>query len=146
MMPVLAHDGPNWVAMLTIVLLLLRGMGRQYKTFRDNQNWSRDYATRALEALDKFSNTIIQNQAIILRTIQDTPHASDDKVINAICEMSGSSNEAAAALILALGARENRTVEAIESLLVGLREDLAQLRVPPPVGSTGSQVKNGSTP
>ena len=146
MMPVLAHDGPNWAAMLTIVLLLLRGMGRQYRTFRDNQNWSRDYATRALEALDKFSNTIIQNQAIILRTIQDTTHASDDKVINTICEMSGSSNKAAAALILALGARENRTVEAIESLLVGLREDLAQLRVTPPVGSTGSRVKNGSVP
>ena len=140
---VLVHDAPNWAAMLTIVLLLLRGMGRQYRTFRDDQTWSRDYATRALEALDKFSNTIIQNQAIILKTIQDTAKKSDDKIIGAVYNMSGSSNEATGALILALAGKENRTVEAIERLLIGLREDLAQVRATPPVGSTGSQVKDG---
>ena len=140
-MSVVLHDGPNWLAMLTIVLLLIRGMGRQYRTFRNDQTWSRSYAASALDALNRFSKTIIQNQALILRTIQETSKTSDDRVINAICEQSGSSNEAAASLIMALGSRENRTVEAIERLLIGLREDLAQVRATPPVGGIGSQVR-----
>jgi hypothetical protein len=131
--------------MLTIVLLLLRGMGKQYRSFRDDQAWSQNYATAAIDALNEFSTTIIQNQKTILETIQDAHKASDEKIITAICEMSSDSNKATGALTLALAGKENRTVEATERLLIGLREDLAQVRATPPVGSTGSQVKDGGT-
>ena len=128
--------------MLTIVLLLIRGMGKQYKTFRDDQTWSRTYATKALEALDKFSETIIQNQAIILRTIQDTGKEGNDKFLYAVGELCASSHAASAEIILALSEREKNTVKAIEALLISLREDLATARATPPAGSTGSQVRD----
>ena len=142
---VLVHDAPNWAAMLTIVLLLLRGMGRQYRTFRDDQTWSRDYATRAIEALDKFSATIIQNQALIMAEIKDTRRANDDIVINAIREMGTSSSDSTGRILLALGHREELTVMAIEGLARAIRDDLAALRAPPPPGGVGSQVKDGGT-
>ena len=141
---VLVHDAPNWAAMLTIVLLLLRGMGRQYRTFRDDQTWSRDYATRALEALDKCA-TIIQNQALIMAEIKDTRRANDDIVINAIREMGTSSSDSTGHILLALGHREELTVMAIEGLARAIRDDLAALRAPPPPGGVGSQVKDGGT-
>ena len=139
---VLVHDAPNWAAMLTIVLLLLRGMGRQYRTFRDDQTWSRDYATRAIEALDKCT-TIIQNQALIMAEIKDTRRANDDIVINAIREMGTSSSDSTGRILLALGHREELTVMAIEGLARAIRDDLAALRAPPPPGGVGSQVKDG---
>ena len=142
-MAVLLHDGPNWAAMLVIVLLLLRGMGKQFRTFLDVQSWSRDYATKALEALDKFSATIIQNQALIMAEIKDTRRANDDIVINAIREMGTSSSDSTGRILLALGHREELTVMAIEGLARAIRDDLAALRAPPPPGGVGSQVKDG---
>ena len=142
-MAVLLHDGPNWAAMLVIVLLLLRGMGKQFRTFLDVQSWSRDYATKALEALDKFSATIIQNQALIMAEIKDTRRANDDIVINAIREMGTSSSDSTGRILLALGHREELTVMAIEGLARAIRDDLAALRTPPPAGGVGSQVKDG---
>lgn len=57
--------------------------------------------------------------------------------------MNAESNAATGGIILALKIKENKTVEAIEKLLVALREDLVTSRAQPPSGAVGSQVRDG---
>ena len=79
----------------------------------------------------------------ILEAIKDTRRANDDIVINAIREMANASNDSTGAILMALGGREKEMIAAINGLARGIRDDLATLRAPPPVGGTGSQVRDG---
>ena len=95
------------------------------------------------DSLERFSKTILDNQATILQTIKSTGRESDEYMLTSIRKMATSSNEATGGILLALGHKEARTIEAIESLARAIRDDLAAMRSPPPTGGTGSQVRNG---
>ena len=139
----LSQNWPNWLAMLCIVGLLKGVLEKQYRSWRSDQNRMHGVSERMADALERFSKTILANQATILEAVKDTRRANDDIVINAIREMGTASNDSTGRILLALGHREELTVLAIEGLVRAIRDDLAALRAPPPVGGTGSQVRDG---
>ena len=139
----LSQNWPNWLAMLCIVGLLKGVLEKQYRSWRSDQNRMHGVSERMADIIERFSKTILDNQATILETVKKTGRDSDDFVLTAIREMSTSSNEATGGILLALGRKEAKTIEAIESLARAIRDDLQALRVPPPVGETGSQVRDG---
>jgi len=112
---------------------------------RADQDRMHAFCDRTADIVDRFSRTILENQTAIMALVKDTSSASDDKIINAIREMSTASNEATGRVLLALGKREENTILAIEALARAIRDDLAALRNPPPAGGTGSQVRDGGT-
>ena len=138
-----AQNWPNWVVMLSTVLLLKGVLERWYRSSRSDQDRVHGFFERQTDALERFSKTILENQATIQAAIRDTRRANDDIVIGAIRDMGTSYNESTRAILLALGHREEATVLATESLARAIRDDLAAMRAPPPVGGTGSQVKDG---
>ena len=141
------QNWPNWLALLSIILLGSQAtksvLEKWYRGMRSDQNRAHAVAERMADTLERFSKTILQNQAIILASIKDTRRANDDIVINAIREMGTSSSDSTGRILLALGHREEMTVMAIEGLARAIRDDLQALRSPPPVGGTGSQVREG---
>ena len=139
-MATLLQYGPNWLVLATMIWLLKRVLEKQYKSFCDDQRRVHNFFERAQESMDRFSETIIKNQSTILVTIKDTSRASNDIILDAVRTMNEDSTKATGGIILALGIKENHTVEAIERLLIALREDLATARAAPPAGGTGSQV------
>ena len=145
-----SHNWPNWLALLSIILLGSQAtksvLERWYRSMRVDQERTHALSERMVEALDRFSQTILQNQATILETIRSTGRTSNDYMLNAIREMSTNSNEATGGILLALGRKEARTIEAIENLARAIRDDLAALRSPPPVGGVGSQVRDSGEP
>ncbi len=145
MMPAVSQKWPNWLALLCIVALLKGTLERQYRQWRGDITRAHGISERMADALERFSQTILANQATILETIKNTRRANDDIVINAIREMGTASNESTGRILLALGHREKLTVLAIEGLVRAIRDDLAALRSPPPAGGTGSQVRDGGT-
>ena len=145
MMPAVSQNWPNWLALLCIVGLLKGVLEKQYRSWRADQTKAHGISERMADALERFSKTILDNQATILETVKKTGRDSDDFVLTAIREMSTKSNEATGGILLALGRKEAKTIEAIESLARAIRDDLAALRTPPPAGGTGSQVRDGGT-
>ena len=145
MMPAVSQNWPNWLALLCIVALLKGTLERQYRQWRGDITRAHGISERMADALERFSQTILANQATILEAIKNTRRANDDIVINAIREMGTASNESTGRILLALGHREEMTVLAIEGLARAIRDDLAVLRAPPPAGGTGSQVRDGGT-
>ena len=141
----LSQNWPNWLALLCIVGLLKGVLEKQYRSWRADQTKTHGISERMADALERFSKTILDNQATILETVKKTGRDSDDFVLTAIREMSTKSNEATGGILLALGRKEAKTIEAIESLARAIRDDLAALRTPPPAGGTGSQVRDGGT-
>ena len=139
----LSQNWPNWLAMLCIVGLLRGTLERQYRQWRGDITRAHGISERMADALERFSQTILTNQTRILEAIKDTRRANDDIVINAIREMANASNDSTGAILMALGGREKEMIAAINGLACGIRDDLATLRAPPPVGGTGSQVRDG---
>lgn len=143
------NNWPNWLVLLSFVLLLKGVLEKQYRSWRTDQSRAFGVSERMAVAFERFGQTILANQALILASIKDARRADDDIVINAIRDMATASNESTGRILLALGRREELTVLAIEGLVRAIRDDLAALRVPPPVGGTGSQVHDsakGGTP
>jgi hypothetical protein len=150
MMPSVSQNWPNWVALLSIILIAGRTfkgvLEKWYRGMRADQDRMHAFCDRTADIVDRFSRTILENQTAIMALVKDTSSASDDKIINAIREMSTASNEATGRVLLALGKREENTILAIEALARAIRDDLAALRAPPPpAGGTGSQVRDGGT-
>ena len=147
MMPSVSQNWPNWVALLSIILIAGRTfkgvLEKWYRGMRADQDRMHAFCDRTANIVDRFSRTILENQTAIMALVKDTSSASDDKIINAIREMSTASNEATGRVLLALGKREENTILAIEALARAIRDDLAALRNPPPAGGTGSQVRDG---
>jgi hypothetical protein len=143
MMSSVSQNWPNWVVLLSTVLILKGVLERWYRNFRSDQAHVHGFFERQTDALERFSQTILTNQATILSAIKDTRRANDDIVISAIRDMGNASNESTGAVLFALGQREERTIGAIECLARAIRDDLAALRTPPPAGGPGSQVKDG---
>jgi hypothetical protein len=150
MMASVSQNWPNWVALLSIVLLSSRVtkgvLERWYRGLRSDQDRAHGVLERMADTLERYSKTILDNQVTILATINSTSKSSNDYMLTAIREMATNSNEATGGILLALGRKEAKTVEAIESLARAIRDDLAALRSPPPVGGTGSQVKDSGGP
>lgn len=142
MIPVVSQNWPNWLALLSIVLIFKGVLERWHRGMRGDQNRMHSFCDRTAELLDRFSQTILTNQAAIKESIKDTRRANDDIVIRAIRDMGTASNESTGRILLALGRREAATIAAIESLARAIRDDLAAIRTPPPPGGTGSQVKD----
>ena len=138
-----SQNWPNWVFLVSIVLLFKGTLERWYRKMRADQDRMHAFCDRTADIVDRFSRTILENQTAIMALVKDTSSASDDKIINAIREMSTASNEATGRVLLALGKREENTILAIEALARAIRDDLAALRNPPPAGGTGSQVRDG---
>ena len=143
MMASVSQNWPNWLAQLSIVFLFKGVLERWYRGMRSDQNRAHDALQSMADSLERFSKTILENQNTILASIKDTRRANDDIVINAIREMGTSSSNSTGRILLALGHREEMTVLAIEGLARAIRDDLQALRSPPPVGGTGSQVREG---
>lgn len=143
MMASVSQNWPNWLAQLSIVFLFKGVLERWYRSMRSDQNRAHDALQSMADSLERFSKTILENQNTILASIKDTRRANDDIVINAIREMGTSSSNSTGRILLALGHREEMTVLAIEGLARAIRDDLQALRSPPPVGGTGSQVREG---
>ena len=137
-----SENGVNWIVFLLGIWLLKALLDKQYKSWREDQSRVHGFFEHAGELLDRFSNSILANQNTIMVMVKETSKASDDIILEAIRDMNTASNEATGAIILTLGIKENRTVEAIEGLIRALHEELAASRAaPPPVGGTGSQVR-----
>jgi hypothetical protein len=139
-----SQNWPNWLALLSIVLIFKGVLERWYRGMRGDQNRTHSFCEHTAELLDRFSQTILTNQSLILASIKDTRRANDDIVIGAIRDMATSSNESTGSILLALGHREEATIAAIEALARAIRDDLASMRTPPPPGGTGSQVKDAA--
>ena len=144
MIPSVSQNWPNWLALLSIVLIFKGVLERWYRGMRGDQNRMHGFCERTAELLDRFSQTILTNQATILASIANARRSGDDVVVNAIRDMGTTSNEATGRILLALGRREEATILAIEGLARAIRDDLAAIRMPPPIGGTGSQVKDAS--
>lgn len=142
MMTSVSQNWPNWLVLLSTVLILKGVLERWYRSFRHDQERVHDFFERQTNALERFSQTILNNQAAIMKAVGDTRRANDDIVITAIREMGTSSNDSTGRILLALGKREENTILAIEGLARAIRDDLAALRNPPPSGGTGSQVRD----
>jgi len=140
------QNWPNWLFIVSSILLMKGILERWYRGQRADQKHVHSFFEKTSDALATFGKTIVENQKLILATVKDTRRANDDIVINAIREMGNASNTSTGNILIALGRREQRTVEAIETLARAIRDDLAALRSPPPVGGTGSQVRDGGTP
>ena len=136
---------PNWVFIVSSILLMKGILERWYRGMRVDQDRAHGVAERMADIIERFSKTILDNQTKILSTIAATGLASNDFVVEAIYRMSTESNEAVGGILAALGKREERTVEAIENLAREIHNDLQALRNPPPAGGTGSQVRDGGT-
>ena len=136
-----SENGVNWIVLLSVVLIFKGVLERWYRSTRRDQAHVHGFYERQTEALERFSQTILTNQQLIMTAIKDTRRANDDIVINAIRDMGTSSNDSTGRILVALGHREEATIAAIEGLARAIRDDLAALRVPPPVGGTGSQVR-----
>ena len=141
-MATLMQHGPYWLALVAFVFVVKWILGRQYCSWRDDQKRGFEFFSHAQEALDLFSNTIIKNQSTIMVTIRDSSKESVDLITDAVRTINSDANAATAGIILALGIKENHTVQAIERLLIALREDLATARAMPPACGVGSQVRN----
>jgi len=139
-----SQNWPNWVVLLSTVLLFKGILERWYRGMRKDQDRVHGFFERQTDALERFSQTILTNQALIMETIKDTRRANDDIVIHAIRDMGTSSNDSTGRILLKLGEREEKTILAIEDLARSIRDDLATLRAPPPIGGTGSQVKDST--
>jgi hypothetical protein len=136
------QNGINWIVFLCGLWLLKVVLDKQYKSFRDDQERVHRFFERSANAIDRFAKEIANGQSVIMVRIEDANKSSADKILGAIGEMTSANNAATGAIIFSLQARENRTVEAIERLLIALREDLATLRPAPPKGDTGSAVRD----
>ena len=134
---------PNWVFIVSSILMMKGILERWYRGMRVDQDRAHGVSERMADIIERFSKTILDNQATILETVKKTGRDSDDFVLTAIREMSTSSNEATGGILLALGRKEAKTIEAIESLARAIRDDLQALRNQPPIGGTGSQVRDG---
>ena len=143
MMALVSQNWPNWVVMLSTVLLLKGVLERWYRSFRSDQDRVHGFFERQTDALERFSKTILANQATIQAAIKDTRRANDDIVIGAIREMGTASSDSTGRILLALGHREEATIAAIEGLARAIHDDLVAMCAPPPVGGTGSQVRGG---
>ena len=147
MMPSVSQNWPNWVALLSIILIAGRTfkgvLEKWYRGMRADQDRMHGFCDRTVDILDRYSKTIVENQKAIMAMVKDTRRANDDIIIAAIREMATASNDSTGCILLALGRREEQTVLAIEALARAIRDDLAALRNPPPVGGTGSQVRDG---
>jgi hypothetical protein len=138
------NNWPNWLVLLSFVLLLKGVLEKQYRSGRHDQSRAFGVSERMAVALERFGQTILANQEIILASIKDSRRADDDIIINAIRDMATASNKSTGSILLAIGRREELTVMAIEGLVRAIRDDLAALRMPPPVGDTRSQVKDSA--
>ena len=143
MMSSVSQNWPNWVFLVSIVLLFKGTLERWYRKMRSDQDRVHSFCDRTADIVDRFSRTILDNQKTIMALVKDTSNASDDKIVNAIREMSTASNESTGRVILELGERDKRMVAAIQALARAIRDDLTVLRNPPPAGDTGSQVRDG---
>jgi hypothetical protein len=145
MISAVSQNWPNWVALLSIILLGSRAtksvLERWYRSMRTDQERAHVVAERMVDVVERFSKTIPENQTIILETVKSTGRTGNEYMLNAIREMSTASNESTGRVLLALGRREEQTVLAIEALARAIRDDLATLRTPPPIGDVGSQVR-----
>jgi hypothetical protein len=137
-----AQNGVNWIVFLCGLWLLKVVLDKQYKSFRDDQERVHRFFERSANAIDRFAKEIANGQSVIMVRIEDANKSSADKILGAIGEMTSATIIYNAATGVSLQARENRTVEAIERLLIALREDLATLRPAPPKGDTGSAVRD----
>jgi len=132
----------NVVIFLLLGVLIRWALDRQYRSFRDDQERMHRFFERSVDAMDVFGKEITKGQTAILIRVEDANKSSVDKILGAIGEMTSANNASTGALIVSLQVRENRTVDAIERLLISLREDLPTLRPPPPPGGTGSAVRD----
>ena len=144
MMTSVSQNWLNWVVLLSTFLLFKGILERWYRGMRKDQDRVHGFFERQTDALERFSQTILTNQATILEAIKDTRRANDDIVINAIREMGTSSNDSTGRILLKLGDREEKTILAIEALARAIRDDLATLRAPPPISGTGSAVRDSA--
>ena len=137
------QNWPNWVFLVSIVLLFKGTLERWYRRMRADQNRMHGFCDNTVEILDRYSKTILENQKTIMHMVAGTRRDNDDIIIAAIREMSTASNDSTGRVILELGERDKHMVAAIEALARAIRDDLTVLRNPPPAGDTGSQVRDG---
>ena len=136
---------PNWVFIVSSILLMKGILERWYRGMRVDQDRAHGISERMVDVLEQFRTTILANQNLIREEVRDTRRGNDDVIITAIREMGTASNDSTGRILLALGRKEAKTIEAIEGLARAILDDLQALRVPPPAGGTGSQVRDGGT-
>lgn len=142
-MTALLQHGPYWIALVVFVFVVKMVLEKQYSSFRRDHTAIVKFADDAVATLRDLVRQCGECQRGVILTIKSAVGARDDKILDAVRTMNDDTNKATGGIILALGIKENRTVEAIERLLIALREDLVAARAQPPVGGTGSQVKDG---
>jgi hypothetical protein len=160
----LASYGPGW-AMLAVfagVLILLSGgivgmlrwiLGKQYETFYQDHKDTREFTKNAIEALRDIREACNHCHVDVVNTVKLEVGAGTDKVIDAVWSsnerMVATTREGTKEIVTALGREEDRTVDAIRSGLQAIQRDndLSQrVQTPPPVPSTGSQVRESAAP
>ena len=135
-------------ALLGIVWVFKWVLGRWYSAHTADREDMRQFTGRAIEAMDRIAAGCASCHADMTSEIKARVGASEERVLDAVRTMATENNAATGRVILALGRKDGHVVEAIESLLISLREDLRGMRaaVTPPVGGVGSQVRDGAAP
>jgi hypothetical protein len=113
-----------------------------YAALRGDREDMKRFTDRAIEAMNRVATGCATCHDDMVTTLKDLTGKGDDRIISAVRDMGVAANTATGNIILALGQKERGIVGAVEDLLISLRSDLATVRLVPPAGGVGSQVRD----
>jgi hypothetical protein len=138
------QHGPDWVALLIVVLLLKRILEKWYVHLREDRDDMRRFTDRAVEAMERIASGCQSCHEDLRKTVSRSTGDSEDKIVRTFREMFEPLTAVLKEILAALGREEDKTLVALEGVrnAVLFNTTLLQGASPPPVGGTGSQVRD----
>jgi hypothetical protein len=124
--------------------LLKRVLEKQYATFREDHRDTRVFTAAAIEALRDIKNSCDRCHLATIATVKVEMGSVADKIVTSMRTEHELTRSGTREIVEAIGREEDRTIEALTGVrqVVDLSYDLLKQHKAPPVGGTGSAVRD----